>query len=567
MRRRSCQSRCAVVSPDVRISSLDVRCRSAVAAMLAAAVALAIAGCGGEPPRRAISAADDTPVASRHKSVERPVHRFADTVTGGYLLTADEAERVEILAKHPHFRSEGVAFGAAAGADARPVWRFANLRGAGYFYTASPEEREDVLARFPHLRPEGSSFAAAAPGTPGSAPVYRLANLVNGAYLYTQWPGERSGAIASGIWRDEGIAFWAPAPEDVAAPPPERVVAKTIADRLQNPWGLAFLPDGRALVTEKQGRLRIVSLDGGVSPALAGMPAVMFQGQGGLLDVVLGPDFASDRRIYFTFSEPVAGVGSRTAVGRAVFGETSVTEVEIIHRQTPALASQSQFGARLVFGRDGTLFATLGDRNERDLVQRLDNTIGKVVRIRPDGSVPSDNPFVGVPGVRPEIWSWGHRTPQGAALEPGTGRFWLHEHGPLGGDELNVVERGRDYGWPRITYGREYVTGETIGEGTTAPDVEAPVHHWLPLSIGPSGLAFYDADRVPGWRSSLFIGALATRDLRRLTLDGGRVVAEERLLTAEGERIRDVRQGPDGALYVLTDAPNGRLLRVEPATR
>ncbi|HRP96935.1 MAG TPA: PQQ-dependent sugar dehydrogenase [Rhodocyclaceae bacterium] len=342
---------------------------------------------------------------------------------------------------------------------------------------------------------------------------------------------------------------------------PIRVV--TVADGFEIPWGLAFLPDGHLLVTERPGRMRVVSPDGRVSAPLDGVPAVHAQGQGGLLDVVVGPDFAQDRRIYFSYAQPTAR-GARTAVASAVLDVDALrlTDLKPVFAQSEDPSGRHHWGSRLVFGTDGALFVTLGDRFfHRDRAQQLDNHLGKVVRINTDGSVPADNPFVMRDEALPEIWSYGHRNVQGAALHPRTGVLWTHEHGPQGGDEVNVGKAGANYGWPVITYGREYVSGARIGEGTERADVEGPVHHWVP-SIAPSGMAFYTGDEFPEWRGSLFVGALAGRLLVRLTLDGDAVVGEERLLGALGSRIRDVRQGPDGRLYLL-DESEGRILRLE----
>lgn len=343
---------------------------------------------------------------------------------------------------------------------------------------------------------------------------------------------------------------------------PLRVV--TVASGLDTPWSLAFLPDGRMVVTERPGRMRLVSPAGVVSPPLAGVPAVQARGQGGLLDVVPSPDFAQDRRLYFSYAEPTAS-GARTAVarGRLNGASTALEGVERIFAQSEDPPGQHHFGSRLVFGRDGMLFVTLGERfNFRDQAQNLDSHLGKVLRLQPDGRAPRDNPFVGRPGARPEIWSYGHRNVQGAAIHPVSGALWTDEHGPQGGDELNLDLPGRNYGWPVITYGREYVTGFKIGEGTERADVEAPRHQWTP-SIAPSGLAFYTGSDFPAWRGSAFVGSLKFHMLSRLTLEGDRVVAEERLLGKLDARIRDVRQGPDGKLYLL-DESGGRILRLEP---
>jgi glucose/arabinose dehydrogenase len=334
-----------------------------------------------------------------------------------------------------------------------------------------------------------------------------------------------------------------------------------VAHGLEHPWSLAFLPDRRMLVSERPGRLRIVTSEGQISPPLSGVPAVYARGQGGLLDVVLAPDFAQSRRIYFCYAEP-RGDSNGTTIAHAHLSDTGLDDVTAVFRQQPGLDSQHHFGCRLVFAADGTLYATLGERNKgRAQAQTLDNDLGKVIRIRPDGTIPDDNPFVGRQGARPEIWSYGHRNAQGAALHPVTGALWIHEHGPKGGDEINIARAGRNYGWPVITYGREY-SGLKVGDGRSAADgMEQPVHYWVP-SIAPSGMAFYTADRFKPWRGNLFVGSLKFGQLVRLQLDGDTVVHEERLLDGIKYRIRDVRQGADGYLYLLTDAADGRLLRV-----
>jgi len=345
--------------------------------------------------------------------------------------------------------------------------------------------------------------------------------------------------------------------------------AVTIAHGLVNPWGLAFLPDGRYLVTERPGRMRIVAADGRLGAPLAGLPPVVAQGQGGLLDVVLDPGFAGNRLVYWSYSEPGERGTNSTAVARgrldAEGTEGRLTGVEVIFRQQPKVASAQHFGSRLAFAPDGRLFVTLGDRfSHKDDAQRLDNHLGKIVRIEPDGRAPTDNPLLGRPGALPEIWSWGHRNVQGAAIHPASGALWAHEHGPQGGDELNLVQSGRNHGWPVITHGRNYGTGTRIGEGSERADVVAPLKVWLPTSIAPSGMAFLTSDRYPGWKGQLFIGALRAQALLRLELDGTQVVRETRLLQTLNERIRDVRQGPDGWLYLLTDNADGRLMRLQP---
>ena len=339
----------------------------------------------------------------------------------------------------------------------------------------------------------------------------------------------------------------------------------TVASGLQHPWGLAFLPDGRILVTERPGRLRIVAADGQLGGPVEGLPRVDAGGQGGLLDVALDPKFADNALVYWSYAEPAppGESGNSTAVARGRLEGNRLTGVQVIFRQSPKVSSSAHFGSRLVFARDGRLFVTLGDRfSRRDDAQTLNTHHGKVVRIEADGRVPADNPFVGRAGALPEIWSYGHRNLQGAALHPQSGDLWTHEHGPQGGDELNVVDAGRNHGWPVITYGREYGTGFKIGDGTARADVVAPLIHWVP-SIAPSGMAFLTSDRYPGWQGNLFIGALRGQMLVRLELDGRRVVREHRLLQQLGERIRDVRQGPDGWLYLLTDSRDGRLIRLE----
>jgi glucose/arabinose dehydrogenase len=341
---------------------------------------------------------------------------------------------------------------------------------------------------------------------------------------------------------------------------------ETVARGLEHPWGLAFLPDGRMLVTERPGRLRVVTADGKLSPPVANVPQVRASGQGGLHDVVLDRDFASNRTIYFCFAEPTSG-GGRTAMARARFtdGEApQLADVKVIFRQEGPLSSGNHYGCRIVQGRDGNLWLTMGDHFVyRDEAQNLANHLGKIVRVTPDGAVPPDNPFVGHKDARSEIWSYGHRNAQGAALHPQTGKLWEHEHGPRGGDEVNIPLAGKNYGWPVIGYGIDY-NGAKIHEATAKPGMEQPIKYWVP-SIAPSGMAFYTADLIPAWKGSLFVGALAGQMLVRLSLDGEKVTGEERLLTNFGERIRDVRQGPDGALWLLTDASNGRVLRVTPA--
>jgi glucose/arabinose dehydrogenase len=341
-----------------------------------------------------------------------------------------------------------------------------------------------------------------------------------------------------------------------------------IAEGLENPWSVAFLPGGNMLVTERPGRLRVVGADGKLSEPVTGLPDIVAGGQGGLLDVVLDPDFATNNTIYWCFSQPKEGANN-TAVARGRFVDGAaprVEDVKTIYEQAPSLNSRLHFGCRLVFRRDGTLFIAQGDRSiteGRMQSQNMDSLIGKVVRINRDGSIPKDNPFVGKDGVRPEIWSIGHRNIQAAALHPATGELWEVEHGTRGGDELNIVERGKDYGWPTIAYGIEYRGGQITGGIQQKEGMEQPIYYWDPV-IGPSGMAFYTGDLFPAWKGNLFVGGHATNDLVRLELKDDRVVGEERLLTDRKERLRDVRQGPDGAIYILTDATNGRLLKMVP---
>ena len=367
--------------------------------------------------------------------------------------------------------------------------------------------------------------------------------------------------------RDQVPAF----PGQTDAPEKKSNVAfdvVTVAQGLENPWGLAFLPNGKMLVTERPGRLRVVSTDGTLSEPVAGLPPVDARGQGGLLDVAIDPSFASTGLIYWTYAEPGDGVNNTAAArGKLVDGAAPrVEDVKVIYSQRPSLNSRQHFGSRLVFGRDGKLFITQGDRSiteGRMQSQRMDGLLGKIVRINPDGSIPPDNPFVGREGVRPEIWSLGHRNIQGAALNPATGELWEVEHGTRGGDEINVARKGKDYGWPTIAYGIEYRGSPITGGITAQPGMEQPLYYWDPV-IGPSGMMFYTGTLFPAWKDNLFIGGHATNDLVRLELNGDKVVAEERLLTDTHPKVRDVRQGPDGAIYLLTDSRDGTLIKLVP---
>jgi glucose/arabinose dehydrogenase len=339
---------------------------------------------------------------------------------------------------------------------------------------------------------------------------------------------------------------------------------------LDSPWALAFLPDGRMLVTERPGRLRVALANGELSPPLAGLPAVSAGGQCGLLDVAVDPQFAQNQRIFFTFAEPAGPgeSGNSTAVGSArLVGDglgTRLESVRTIFSQKPKISSRNHCGSRIVFDRSGALLVGLGDRfSGKDEAQNPANHIGKVVRISAEGQALPDNPFAGKAGTAPEIFSLGHRNIQGAALHPQTGELWAVEHGPQGGDEINRVQAGRNYGWPLVTYGRNYGIGTAIGEPGPKAGFEQPLRHWVPTSVAPSGLVFLTSDRYPGWKGSAFTGTLRGQALIRLTLDGASVTGEERLLADFGQRIRDVRQGPDGWLYIVTDGDGGQVLRLE----
>ena len=342
---------------------------------------------------------------------------------------------------------------------------------------------------------------------------------------------------------------------------------QTFASGLVNPWSLAFLPDGRMLVTERPGRMRIVTTEGQLSPPLKGVPDVWATGQGGLLDVIADKSHAQNKTIYFCFSERTSG-GGRTAVARARLNDGSgrLDELKIIFRQEGPLSSGNHYGCRIVQANDGNLFVTLGEHfSYRDEAQNLGNHLGKLIRITPDGTAPADNPFAGRENAKPEIWSFGHRNPQGLAINPASGDLWEIEHGPRGGDEVNIIGRAKNYGWPVIGYGIDY-SGVKIHDSTAKHGMEQPVKYWVP-SIAPSGMTFYSAKLFPKWTGSLFTGALAGKMLVRLSLNGDTVTGEERLLQNLNERIRDVRQGPDGALWLLTDNSAGRILRVSPSPK
>lgn len=365
------------------------------------------------------------------------------------------------------------------------------------------------------------------------------------------------------------LAILPAAAEDVFETDQVPIQVDTVTDGLDHPWGIAFLPDGGMLVTERSGTMRFVSDGGDVSGPIAGVPDVVARGQGGLLDVTLHPDFAGNRLVYWSYSEAGDNGTNGTAIARGRLAEdmASLSDVEVIFRQQPKVRSNNHFGSRLVFDGDGYLFATLGERSSpqfRVMAQDLDTHLGKVIRLHDDGSVPDDNPFVGQSGAMPEIWSYGHRNPQGMALNPATGEIWTHEHGPRGGDEVAIPKAGENHGWPIFSYGTEYSGTPITDLDEYPPEFARPVWSWTP-SIAPSGMAFYDADEIAEWKGDLFVGALAGARLMRLELDGDRVTGEEALLTELGRRIRDVAVGPDGALYVLTDESNGAILRIAAA--
>jgi aldose sugar dehydrogenase len=360
----------------------------------------------------------------------------------------------------------------------------------------------------------------------------------------------------------------------LAAPEARAQVIKTqehavrvikLVEGLEHPWALAFLPDGQMLVTERAGRLRIITKDGRLDPQpVSGLPAITAQGQGGLLDVALHPRFADNSLVYFSFAaRGDTGIGTEVARGKLVGNRLEA--MQVIFRQQPKGSTGRHFGSRLVFDREGFLYITLGERGEQNRAQKPDDHAGSVIRLHDDGRVPADNPFVGKTGWKPEKYTLGNRNMQGAALHPQTGLLWTHEHGPQGGDEINVIRAGVNYGWPVITYGVNYGIGTRIGEGTHKPGMAQPIHYWVP-SIAPSGMAFYIGDKFPAWRGDLFVGALRDQMLVRLKLDGEKVVKEERILLRALGRIRDVRTGPDGLLYLLTDEPNGVLARIEPVS-
>ena len=337
-----------------------------------------------------------------------------------------------------------------------------------------------------------------------------------------------------------------------------------VARGLEHPWAMTFLPDGSLLVTERAGRLRKVGTDGSISAPLAGVPTVFAEGQGGLLDVALSPNFANDQRVYLSYAEPGENGSAGTAVAYGTLGAAGLENLKVIYQQQPKLVGPNHFGSRLAFDGQGHLFISQGERNDRPTSQKLDMLQGKLVRLDLEGNIPKGNPFVGQAGARPEIWSYGHRNMQGMAIDPRTGKLWQSEHGPRGGDEINLPQPGKNYGWPIITHGINY-SGMRIPEaiGSAKEGMEPPYHVWE-KSPGLSGMAFYTGRPGNPWNDSLFLGSLAESNLIRLTLQGDKIVGEERLLKEAGERVRDVRVGPDDNLYVLTDEEDGKLLRIQP---
>ncbi len=347
--------------------------------------------------------------------------------------------------------------------------------------------------------------------------------------------------------------------------PDTQLSISIIAEGLEHPWGMAFLPDGQILVTERPGRLRLIEQGKLLEEEIDGLPSISDYGQGGLLDVALHPNYNENGWIYFSYAASEDGFSLKTGteVGRGRLVNNRIVDWQHLFKLKKKTNKRQHFGSRLVFDQDNKLYITLGDRGQRFRAQDLNDHAGSVIRLNDDGSIPSDNPFVNQKGKQPEIYSYGHRNMQGAALNPLSGRLWTHEHGPQGGDELNIIEAGANYGWPVITYGKEYGSGNDIGVGTHKAGMIQPIHYWVP-SIAPSGMAFYSGDKFPDWKGDLFIGSLKFKLLVRLQLNGDKVIAEQRLLKNKLGRIRDVKNGPDGYLYLLTDESDGKLVRLSP---
>ncbi|MEZ5652629.1 MAG: PQQ-dependent sugar dehydrogenase [Burkholderiaceae bacterium] len=390
-----------------------------------------------------------------------------------------------------------------------------------------------------------------------------VANDIGGAATPAPPSADPPAVAAAPVARDEAEKAIIEAVREAAMPLPtrDRIRVVTLTDKLDRPTAMVFMADGSLLVAEKRGRILPITRDGAIGSPIGRVPRVMAQSQGGLLDLALDPDFASNQLVYYSYAERLKDGTARTTIARSTLKDGRFTTWRKLYQQHPSVTDGIHFGSRVLFGPDGRLYATLGERSHRSAAQRLDNGLGKVIRIEPDGKIPSDNPFVGRAKTNDAILSYGHRNPVGAAFHPLTGALWISENGPQGGDEINLIKAGANYGWPRITYGREYGSGDPIGEGTEAPDVEAPLFYWVPYSIGPSGMVFYTGDKVPALAGSLLVGATDGRVLIRMTVTEDKITEEERLLDDLRERIRDVAQSPDGYPYLLTDS--GRLLRIE----
>jgi aldose sugar dehydrogenase len=514
-----------------------------------------------------------------------PVTRIQNTTLyGAYFFTIYEAERAAALAANPLWRQEGPAFWAsvATGASLSPVHRFRNLTNGSHLYTIYETERANIVANYAAAFVyEGIAWYAQQTPSAGWSPLYRFRNKTNGTYLFSAYESEKDAIVANyaAVFELEGVGFYVR--QDNGNPAPKTTLLNAT---LTAPWGMAFLPDGRMLVTQKAGTFVIVSANGATvtAPFSPTLPNLVSAGQGGLLDVVLDPDFniSSNPRIYWTFSESgTGGSGTAVATGNLVAsgGGFAIQNASVIYRQVPKVVSDGHFGSRLAFRGDKTLFVTLGERAFDDPAnpttanaQNLAKTLGKVVRINRNGTIPSGNPNFGVAGALPEIWSLGHRNPQGAAIKPDTGDLWLTEHGPLGGDELNRVLPGVNYGWPLRSYGCPYSSGSNttacwVNGGTHAPSFEEPKAIWLPSSTAPSAMIFYTGGQFNelSWQGNVFTGGMAGTTLWRIVLNGDNFVMKEEVTAVKtlGQRIRVVKQGPDGWIYLLTDS--GQLLRLE----
>ena len=517
-----------------------------------------------------------------------PVTRIQNTTLyGAYFFTIYDAERSAALVANPLWQAEGTAFWAsvASGTNLSPVHRFRNLSNGSHLYTIYESERADIVANYAATFVyEGVAWYAQQTPSAGWNPLYRFRNKTNGTYLFSANESEKNAIVANyaAVFELEGIAFYVRLDGGGAAPK-----TSLLTSALSAPWGMAFLPDGRMLVTQKAGTFVVVTLNGANGASVSApfsptLPNLVSTGQGGLLDVVLDPDFnlTSNPRIYWTFSESgTGGAGTAVASGNVVVSGNgfAIQNAKVIYRQTPKVGGDGHFGSRLVFRADKTLFVTLGERQQDDPgnpttanAQNLAKTLGKVIRINRDGTVPAGNPNFGVAGALPEIWSYGHRNPQGAAIKPGTDDLWLNEHGPRGGDELNRVSPGQNYGWPLRSYGCPYTFADNVPScwvngGTHAPGFVEPKVVWLPNSTAPSGMIFYTGSQFNdlGWQGNVFAGSLAGTTLWRIVLNGDDFVSKEEVTAVKtlGQRIRAIKQGPDGWIYLLTDG--GQLLRLE----